>query len=170
MENREFRNKTFAEFTRLLQHFPIKADDQVSVILKGHLLVEELLVAHVNRKLRKPEEIRSFKFYHFLCLAKAFESDVNNQWVWAAVEKLNSIRNKLAHNLEPKGFESLLKEFIELVESNDPVKPDESLIRDFGRLKIAIMSLHRVLSFVLHFNFEHLKIPSLLTLSEQNDA
>jgi hypothetical protein len=67
-------------------------------------------------------------------------------WLWAAIEKLNVLRNKLAHHLNPKGFDRYLDEFLDFVEKGPIGKWDQELIDEFGRLPWALASIHTALS------------------------
>ncbi len=160
IENKYF-NDTFQELINFMKHFPFKSEDIISTVLKGHLLIEEILVRFIEKKLKRPNELKNFKFYHFLCLAKAFEPK-DNDWVWIACEKLNNLRNKLAHNLDPKGIKDIEQDFINIVLKNTREIP-QLLIKDFGELKVSIMSLHMQLATILHFDIRNYKFPSLLS-------
>lgn len=81
--------------------------DQVSevttLILKGHLLVEEALYAAVQDKFPSPQFFMdaNLRFAQLLAIAKGFFFDNEHAPVWDAIQALNSIRNRLAHRLEP---------------------------------------------------------------------
>jgi hypothetical protein len=160
--NQNWQSKSIEELIRFLKKFPLKSDDSVSVTLKGHLLIEELLVRYVCDKVTNPDEIKDFRFYHYLCLAKVLEKNDTDSWIWDACTKLNTLRNKLAHKLEPIGFDTLENDFIKTVEEND-IEPPKFLVEKFGKFKTAIFSLHRALSFQLHYDYSDLKIKTLLT-------
>ena len=59
--------ETFAYFS---DHLTFKDRDIRSLILIGHLLVEEQLVAYVNAHLARPKKLNRFTFDHYL------------QWRW----------------------------------------------------------------------------------------
>ena len=146
----EIKLTTYAEFQKkkLLQHLRPKGDP-VLTILKGHLLVEELLREHLNKMLPNPKAIEQLdlSFNDCLCLVKAHHNQPFLRWLWEAIKKLNILRNKLAHNLEPKGFKDSIKDFIKYVEENTG-KPSAGQIKKYGRLGLAMISVHA--SFTAH--------------------
>lgn len=152
--DKKFQSKSIQEFHKFVQYFPFESDDDVSIILKGHLLIEELLVSFMSKKMKKPEELKNFRFYHYLCLARALEEKSDNNWIWAATEKLNSIRNKLAHNLQPAGLGEFKEEFIRIV-GRERIEFPVRLVKKFGEFKIAVLTLHQVLAFHLHVDYKY---------------
>ena len=145
------KNKLVPEIGRLIKHFPYQANDDLSIILKGHLLIEDLLVRYVKKKLKNPDKLGNFKFYHFLCLAKALEDKTENNWIWDACEKLNNIRNKLAHHLEHTAIDNLKKDIITIIKKETPEFPKE-LITTYGELKLYLTALYIDLAFELHLD------------------
>ena len=145
----EIKKKTYKELVKFCDNFPFKSNDHISIILKGHLLIEELLIAHTNKILKNPKYIQNFKFFHYLCLAKAMEKDKQDEWIWDACRKLNNLRNKLSHQLKPQGIEHLIKDFVNFIKEKESKFPDR-LIKDFGELKMCILALHMKLACKLH--------------------
>src|SRR5258708_10708533 len=97
-----------------MEHMPVDGDPPLAV-LKAHLLVEEQLWAVVSARLRLNEQLLGrFKnrFQSSRDIALIAETLVppedvgfhKAEWVWEAIEKLNSLRNRLAHQLEPTGI------------------------------------------------------------------
>ena len=97
---------------RVMKHLP-KQGDLSLIILKGHLLIEELLFALVSSAAKDPAAIKSanLSYYGLASVAKAlfYESRVGP--VWDAMFELNKLRNTLAHNLEPPDLNEKLKRF-----------------------------------------------------------
>lgn len=91
-----------------------KPDDLTLIILKGHLAAEEQLTKIVCKGVAFPSAIKQGRLrYHQLCsISKAMYYTRDNQWVWPAVEKLNTLRNELAHHLESTKLESMINEFL----------------------------------------------------------
>ncbi len=136
---------------RFLKHFPRIEDNSTLVILKGHLLIEELLNELIERRLDRPEELRDvdLTFNQRLFMAKALYSmATKGEWFWEAIKKLNNLRNQLAHHLEPKGFHDKLEDFLKYVEIKRDIMPEEFYKKE-SRLYIAIFSIHFRLSFLL---------------------
>jgi hypothetical protein len=124
---------------RFRHHFPRRSNDFTLVVLKGHLLLEESVNHLLAALLRKPEAIESanLRFRQKLCLiralapegAKRLEDPEGPGWLFRildAVEKLNTIRNRLAHHLDHPQIEALVRDFLSLCEEpEDPDEPDE---------------------------------------------
>ncbi|WP_445364412.1 hypothetical protein ACJJIQ_09135 [Microbulbifer sp. ANSA003] len=118
---------------RLLSYLP-SDKDQVLVVLKGHLLLEELITEILQEKLRQIEEnplgVKVTDRWMFSKKLEALWLLVNEEWFdydWKALKELNEIRNKMAHCLEPKGIEEKIDRFRTAVssawdESNAPSK------------------------------------------------
>lgn len=83
------------------------------IILKGHLLIEELLFALVRSAVRHPEAITSanLSFYNVASIAKALFYEARLGEVWDAIFELNALRNTLAHSLDPPDLERKLRRF-----------------------------------------------------------
>jgi hypothetical protein len=89
-----------------------KVSDVVTLILKGHLLVEEALFAAVQTKFPHPQYFldANLRFTQLLSIAKGLFYTEEYAPVWDAIQALNIVRNRLAHRLEPSvGAEELKK-------------------------------------------------------------
>jgi hypothetical protein len=95
--------------THLLPH-----EDATLIILKGHLLVEEQLFAAVSESVAFPGAIRGWhpRFTDLLAVAKGLFYKSAEDWLWNSIEYLNTLRNELAHTLEPKQMESSIEKLI----------------------------------------------------------
>ena len=90
--------------------------DVLTVILKGHLLIEEQLQSIIEAAVHSPELIREARltFYQRLMLARSIMGHFNQSVAWDAMESLNAIRNRLVHQAEPAATEELLAPFLKL--------------------------------------------------------
>jgi hypothetical protein len=88
------------------------------MVLKAHLLLEEALHEFICSKCSNPDYVAkaNLGFHRKLQLARALcpkpTDDKRSQtedMFWEAAEALNTLRNQLAHNLEPKSIPDLLK-------------------------------------------------------------
>jgi hypothetical protein len=104
---------------RVVDHLP-NGDEFDLIVLKGHLLAEEqlnLLLEGLARN-TEPLEKERLRFPQLVALCQAFTAPgADPSWPWAHLLSLNSLRNKMAHHLEPPQFESRVMAFIELVDS-----------------------------------------------------
>jgi len=104
-------------FTRIM---PSSSDIELN-LLKGHLLIEEVLTAVIQAGLRRPEHL-SFKRMHFSAkakLARAVFKGLDEPWVWKAVGLLNDARNSLAHGLDSYETADLIRKFEAYVRSQE---------------------------------------------------
>ncbi len=102
---------------RFADHMP-GVDDTIVSILKGHLLIEEQLFGLINVKLRKPVAIKDlrFSFQQILCIAESLTWYKGSEWAWESIGKLNSIRNGLAHRIDPPKLNEKIEDFLKFVE------------------------------------------------------
>jgi len=106
-------------FKRFHTHLP-SVDDPTLVVLKGHLLAEEILENLIRAKCRMPEALDGIEIGFFLKakLARALigKSHQNGiilpDAIWTMLEALNALRNELAHALEPKKLEAKIQRFL----------------------------------------------------------
>ena len=144
------------DLTRFMKHFPLKIEDVSLIVLKGHLLTEELLREFLHSKVLHPSPLRDARLRYIQCvhLARSLSTDPGD-WVWDALDRLNVIRNKLSHALEPTGLDDAINAFGELVRRNDPRElPDTreipaELRELFTPLGFALFSVHAALSAML---------------------
>ena len=112
-------NDRYREFVDLIARFDayMSADeDLLPLILKGHLLLEEVLVTACNVMLRRPGAISwqegRYGFYVKIRLLEALYGDAAPAHLLNVLEKYNMLRNNAAHNLNhlrfEKNFEALL--------------------------------------------------------------
>jgi len=60
---------------RLLDHLPLGSADQTLLVLKGHLLLEELLQEYISSKVSNPDALKrvQLRFADRLVLAQALQ-------------------------------------------------------------------------------------------------
>jgi hypothetical protein len=90
-------------------------NDITSLILKGHLLIEEILNNLIDQKCKLPcyiEEAKLTFFQKIKLLQALIESDIQSKIPWNSLESLNILRNQISHNIEPKDFETKIENFI----------------------------------------------------------
>ncbi|ARU87844.1 hypothetical protein B9K09_07635 [Pseudomonas sp. M30-35] len=139
------------DFKRYLEHMPIKSDVSLSV-LKGHLLIEELIWSLIRSKVVSSSELEKtrFSFEQLTYLARALSGDSGDSWVWDSVKKLNRIRNLLAHRLEPKNLNVKLSELYISIQKGLSEEKEISSIALVGELHWYLGALYLSLSARLH--------------------
>jgi hypothetical protein len=111
---------------RVIEHLPKDIDDPILVVLKGHLLSEEIMHSLMKKKLPHPEYIVSARmtYSQTVSLCQAISDDErHDKWVWNGLKKLNNIRNHYSHSLEPTNIRKKELEFIGYVKTNSRLKP-----------------------------------------------
>jgi hypothetical protein len=156
------QDQIHGDIKRFQENLGLKpAADLEMILLKGHLLIEELLQKMVESLVPCPDELLKarFTFHHWLCLAKALRNPSIHpelKWVWGGVEKINNLRNLMAHNLAPKHFEQRLHEFITstLVKIHMPVpiKPTTGRKDQMAKLGFTLSVLNAFLSQLVRAN------------------
>ena len=93
-----------------------KTDDHVLLILRTHLLIEERLRDILAQVCRFPDELRAARlsFYQVLCLCRAIVGR-HNEPAWGFVARLNEVRNRMAHHLDPGDLDELLGSVVEKI-------------------------------------------------------
>lgn len=143
---------TAEKFEDFLNHLPVTASDIALMALKGHLLVEQALREFIEKRVAKPELLqeKQIAFPTLLIFASSLDDGDSMNWVWVAAGKLNTLRNQLAHNLNPKKIESLERDFVKYVKDNDgemlvPLEDPHLKYSDFPRSIFQIYD--RILSY-----------------------
>jgi hypothetical protein len=138
MGKRKRRTDAMA-FERVMEHMPV-GDDPTLAVLKAHLLVEEQIWAVVSARLGLSEKLlaqfesrfQSSRDIALIAEALVPPNDVafyEVEWIWTAIERLNSLRNRLAHELEPSGVKEGMADLVKCVSS--PEECTEDLRIDF---------------------------------------
>lgn len=146
---------TDRDFAKFKEHMPWEASDDVLIVLKGHLLVEELMREYCANRIPNPSHLDAARltFIQILCLSQALSENDGPHWLWGAARKLNSLRNMLAHRLAPEGFDDKRKEFVDFAVNEAGVSAEflASIASPQATLVGAIFLLHSSLSMHLRF-------------------
>ena len=151
---RDYRDCVF----RYDEHMP-ETDDLTLVVLKGHLLIEELLVELGHLALPHAEYLDAdrLSFHQLACVVRASvprESDP----AWELILSLNSLRNDLAHNLESSKRDARLQQIFQLdlqVQPNPDMlidKSSDSSLDDAERLRHVVVDC---MKFLLSIIFDY---------------
>jgi len=145
---KDFHCKHEELFSRHLQGLP----DESTVVLKAHLLIEELCRDFCSAAVPNPEHLRNarFTFSHVSKLARAlslFDSP-SFDYLWAVIGRLTSMRNMLSHELEPNAndFAKHGRVIIDLVNKNRlPTETREDIDILSGALSFVIGAMSTLL-------------------------
>lgn len=85
------------------------------MILKGHLLLEEMLREILGKSVTSQESVDAAQltFYQVVCIVQSMYTNKANEWVWSGIVAVNKIRNKMAHNLKPTNIDEKCESLIE---------------------------------------------------------
>lgn len=97
---------------RVARHL-LDTDDITLIALKGHLLIEELLDEIIWAYCKAPETLQDveIRFPAKIKLVLALTGTHELSRVWGLCEKLNSLRNSLAHKIEHPSAQKKLYAF-----------------------------------------------------------
>ncbi|HEY9756051.1 MAG TPA: hypothetical protein V6C97_12870 [Oculatellaceae cyanobacterium] len=131
-----------------------KSQDLTLVVLKGHLLVEEMLEKLIEENFREPNHFKDARFT-FLQKCRLAQAILGGEpSVWNNVLTLNKIRNRFAHDLEPKNMQKLIDDWISINsdENATAVSTDKERARAIKEIVSytcgMILGVRDVLSFV----------------------
>lgn len=122
--------------------------DKELKLLKGHLLIEEVMYDLLKNKMIRPKSLDKARltFSQLIILVEGlyYEKELENPWLYRATEKLNKIRNKLAHNAEPKNISDEIEVFSDYVVNNlatDGFEPKDKLLYALGSIHLNFASI-----------------------------
>jgi len=104
--------------SRFIKLMPSEGGEDL-IVLKGHLLIEEVMSEIIDYHLDQSNPLNinldNIMFSQKLNLCWALVGDKLDTKVWIYLKKLNSIRNSMAHSLEPNNMSRKINDFIENV-------------------------------------------------------
>ena len=143
------------DFLKFWENISLHTKDETLIILKGHLLLEDLMREYCASKMEDEKALKEAKLSYIqtMYLTKSLQKELPRDWLWTGLQKVNSLRNLLAHNLSPDDYERKRNEFIEFVKSNmDDAKIFNAFKSNYEQLAVAIFVIYSTLSSHLRFN------------------
>jgi|SRR2546427_3075843 len=115
-------------------------DDFISIVLRGHLVLEELLYSAIAAHCPASDYLRkaNLRFPQLVALLRALEKlPAVPGWLWNALAELNALRNSLAHRLEPADLRARVDRFVGTIPRDSegdkrfppPASPKEAVTR-----------------------------------------
>jgi len=94
-----------------------RSTDASLVILKIHLLVEEQVRSYIEERVSESVALKKagLTCHQAIWVAEALCTENIHPNVWEAARKLNELRNRIAHNLEPAGVLERMSAFCTLI-------------------------------------------------------
>lgn len=157
------RNRDHLE--RMLHFLKPAREDPTYLVLKAHLLAEEVLYRFIESQAHRPGSLRDARlgFTQLVALSRSFHRySSEDWWGWAALKQLNSLRNLLAHNLEPKDLRARIVEFSVFVADAIGATQDSEVGKEYEDLAtggthpfvLALVALHVATCTTLGFDPE----------------
>jgi hypothetical protein len=111
-------------------------------IMRGHLLIEKKLRELVDAKLKKTEALNEARlsFIQILCVTEALYWKKESDLLWQLIRKLNNIRNSFSHQLKPKKYDDLIKEFLDMCGFKKPYEQSTKFT-----IVLAMYSIYKIL-------------------------
>lgn len=150
---------------RLVSFFKPSTGDPTYLVLKAHLLAEEVLFRFIENQSHRPSYLRDARlgFAQLVAVSRSFHRYSKEEWWgWAALKKLNILRNLLAHNLEPKDLTNKIVEFSVFIAEAIGATTDSEIGREYEQLSasgmhpflLALVALHTAICATLGFDPE----------------
>jgi hypothetical protein len=132
-------------------------DDLSLIVLKGHLLIEEMLIDIRDKLLPHAEYLDSvnINFNQLLHVIRSATKSKHDHKSWDLIVEFNKLRNKLVHNLEPPKLESLLSQLFNVYSQTQPSdeihidKDGETELDTAQRLKHVVIDCMQFLMSIL---------------------
>lgn len=148
---------------RLVRFLKPAAEDPTYLVLKVHLLAEEVLYRFIESQAHRPGSLSEARlgFAQLIALSRSFHRySKEDWWGWAALKKLNLLRNLLAHNLEPKDLKDRIVEFSVFVADAIGATTDSEIGKEYEHLAtggahpfaLALIALHMATCATLGFD------------------
>ena len=107
------------------------------IVLRGHVLIEELMTELIDQLSKKPEILKDagFSFNQKLCIVHAVFGDIKNvPTFYDCIENLNNLRNCYSQDLAPEDIRREVIAFIHLFLNDEghPVVPPDDKFTDDG--------------------------------------
>jgi hypothetical protein len=125
------RAPTQQHLDTLWERYYSRHDEEYRTVLGGHLMLEELIDQILIESFKEPETVLDFNFAVKLQILKALNPVENRAPVFDLVDKLNRLRNAVAHgDAEKRG--KTIQQIEQAVRQK--YAPDDSLINKTGTL------------------------------------
>ena len=120
------------------------------IVLRGHVLIEELMTELIDQLSKKPEAVKKagLSYYQKLCIVHAVFGDIKNvPTFYDCIENLNTLRNRYSQDLAPEDIRRDVIAFIHLFLNDEghPVVPpddkftDEDVVRHLRKCIVMLL-------------------------------
>lgn len=148
--------ETFDELLARVQAVFGTVDDTVVVVLKGHLLVEEMLDAIIGTFVFHSDYLKAanLRFAQKLQIARSMSLDEHDNGMWEIAIRLNSLRNELAHALNSEKRQQKTQALIDAYFAEATEAEHMALVRDQEETVILAFAASYFLGFLRTFRAE----------------
>lgn len=131
-------------------------DETVLVVLKGHLLIEELLDSIIRKFVFHPDylDAANLRFAQKLYIARSMSLDEHDNGMWEIASRLNSLRNELAHALNSDKRERKTQAVIECYFAQATEDEHIEIVRNQGEPVILAFAASYFIGFLGSFKAE----------------
>jgi hypothetical protein len=139
-------------------------DETVLVVLKGHLLIEELLDEIISKFVFHPAYLDSARlgFAQKLQIARSMSLDEHSNNMWEIAIKLNSLRNELAHELESNKrnhkTQALIDSYFKEADDGEHL----ALVRDQKEHVVLAFAVSYFIGFLMTFKAEVIRFREVI--------
>ena len=119
-DERRTQSPDWAEIERQLgdqwEEYLRGSEDLLTIVVKGHLLIEHRVFMLVDKLLPNPVPLSGFRLIQHVRFLRALLSNEVGGGICDAVERLNALRNTLAHNLDSPKLQQQISAFLNVIE------------------------------------------------------
>jgi hypothetical protein len=158
------QNDLSSEIDLFLEHMP-RNDSEELIILKGHLLLDQMLRSYISSKVKNPKYIdkTQIPFPSLIYIAWSFADLVEINYsklghCLGALIKFNALRNKLAHRLDTDITKDV-SDFTDFVKQNLKIPFSSGVCKKYNPLSLAILVVYFSTASLLRFEIPKI-IPS----------
>lgn len=117
-------------------------DDLVTTVLRGHLIIEESLYATVAAHCQSPDRLKSvqLRFPQLVNLLRSLEKlPLMEEKDWTVLTEINSLRNALAHKVEPGDLSARIEHLVKTILGPEKVMNLQHPIHSKHSLTLALV-------------------------------
>ncbi len=111
-----FSRKNFVQGKRTMMRIEEGLEGGTILVLKGHLLIEDLIRTKLEQDLPRPAHLvrANLGFFQVLCIFRCLFGQANgtDESLWGLIEAWNTLRNRLSHRLEPTDIQLFIRKIL----------------------------------------------------------
>jgi hypothetical protein len=115
------------------------SNDETTVVLRAHLVLEGLLWQYLERRLPNYDAVRDgrLSFAQLVCITAALQRSQKDARLWEALKRLNALRNELAHDLDEERYRERRTAF--LASTRNFIESQEKTAREHLRKTLVVL-------------------------------